>query len=155
MKKLLLLALVVLLAVAGPVSAQTLIQQSPTLLNACSVSNQNGAVNAQKTVTLTPQSGQYVYVCGLDFQVTNDATGAVTQANVCFTSTNLGPAGALPQWCYSAINALNTSALIGQNAYYYPFPLKSQTPGTAVTIVSPAANLHAAYNVNVYYYYAP
>jgi hypothetical protein len=33
--------------------------------------------------------------------------------------------------------------------------LKALSPATAVTIVSPSANTHAAYNINACYWYAP
>jgi hypothetical protein len=127
----------------------TLIQQSPTMLNACSVRANSGAVNAQVTSTLTPPSGWSVYICGLDFTASNNGTAAVTFTTTTWTSTNLSG------WAYqfSSVSAINLNDL--DKSFYFVVPIKSAVPGTAVTIVSPAANADAAYNQNIYYYFAP
>jgi hypothetical protein len=127
----------------------TLVQQSPTMLNACTPSNKSAAVNNAVTVSLTPPNGLFTYICGIDLTVSEDATGLVAQTNASFTSTNLGG------WAYefSTTAALNTTPV--DKNFYFPTPVKSAQPGVAVTVVSPAANTHAAYNVNVYYYFAP
>jgi hypothetical protein len=149
-----LLALV-LLALPLGAFAQTPVQQSPTMLNACSGRNATAAIANAVTLTIpAPPSGQYIYLCGVDFQVSNDATGGtVAQSNVCFTTTNLSSA----QWCYSQVTGVaNTQVLIGQQAYYFPgWAVKSANPSTAVTIVSPASMTHSIYNINAYYYTAP
>lgn len=133
---------------ALPAVSQTAVQQAPTRLDSCSTVNATAAVNNTATVTLTPPNSQSVYLCGLDIAISNDATGAVTQANVSFTTTNLGGWA----WKYSSANAANTSLT---QAFYWNVPVKSAQPGVAVTIVSPAVNAHAAYSINAYYYFAP
>ncbi len=128
----------------------TLIQPSPTHLDVCTgINAKSTAVNTLATVTIPAISGQSIYLCGVSFEVTNSATGAVTQANVCFTTTNMGGI----QWCYSSTNAANTSTTFIPTlpATY----VKSGIPGTAVTIVSPAINAQIIYNINAYFYYAP
>lgn len=125
--------------------------QSQQALTACSVVHKDGAaVNvAINLVTPSPPPGQRVYVCGIDLSVSNDGTGAVTQANVQFTSTNLNG------WVYtySATNAANTNGL--DKVFYPPFAIKAAVPDLPVVITSPAANTHAWYSINLYYYFAP
>lgn len=152
MKRTALVILGTLLLWAGPAYAQapTLVQQSPTALNACTPINATAAVNTAATVTLTPPAGQYVYVCGIDVSASNDNT-ATANTNASFTSTNLGPSGNTWAWKYSF--AATASLGISQ-AFYFAIPLKSTTPGTAVTVVGPAV-AHTMDSINVYYYYAP
>jgi hypothetical protein len=140
-----------ILCIASLASAQspTQVQQSATQLTACTTANANAAVNTTATLTITPPNGQYVYLSEMDAQVSNNATGAVTQANVKFTTTNLGGW----QYQYSSANAANTSTSIGPFAFSPP--LKSAAAGTAVTIVSPAVNAQATYSINSCYYFAP
>jgi hypothetical protein len=140
---------VLLTAVSASAQAPTLIQQGATQLTACTTGNANGAVNATATLTLTPPNGQFVYISEIDMQVANDATGAVVSTNLKFTSTNIGGW----QFQFSAANAANTSTNYGP--FIFGPPIKSAAAGTAVTIVSPAANTHAAYSINACYYFAP
>jgi hypothetical protein len=124
------------------------VQQDPTMLHACTSTNSTGAVNATfATITLTPPAGQFVYVCGVDIAVSFDATGGTASTNVAFTSTNLGGW----QWKMSWAGTASTTLT---QPFYFSQPTKSVIPGTAVTFVSPAANLHGAYSVNVYYFFA-
>jgi hypothetical protein len=127
----------------------TPIQQIATRLDACTVANATAVINNAVTLTITPPAGQYVYLCGIDLTVSNDATGAVVATNLQWTSTNLGA------WklTYSMAGTANTIGLQYQSTFNAI--MKSAVAGTAVTIVSPAANAHAVYNVNAYYYYAP
>mgnify|MGYP003704399719 CR=1 FL=1 len=67
------------------------IQTSPTRLDACTALNGTAAVNNAVTVSVTPPAGQYVYVCGFDFTVSNDATGGVP--GVLVKSVIPGPTG--------------------------------------------------------------
>jgi hypothetical protein len=148
------LAITAVLIIAGglraqqPASQSAPVQQAPTVLTACTTANATAAVNSTATLTLTPPNGQYVYLCGLDITISFDATGGTASTNVSFTSTNLGGFAWKMSWVGTA------STTITQ-----PFPfnngaIKSVSPGTAITIVSPAANLHGAYNINAYYYFA-
>lgn len=124
--------------------------QSGSFLQPCLVVHNDAAVNLTVTVsTPTPPSGQFVYICGIDVQVANDSTGAVTQANVKFTSVNLN------NWTYeySAANAANTQGI--DKAFIFGFPVRAQGADSPVTITSPAINAHAAYSVNLYYTFGP
>lgn len=125
-----------------------IVQQSATDMQACTSVNANGAVNATATVTITPPNGQSVYLCGLDISISADATGGTTATNLSFTSTNIGGW----QWKFSWAGTVSTNLI---QIFNFVRPIKSTTPGTAVTIVSPAAGLHNAYNINAYYYFAP
>lgn len=150
--KALICSLCLLALCALPVAAQspTLVQQSPTMLNACTAFNSTAAVNVQVTVTLTPPAGQYVYVCGIDVAISQNATSTVA-TNATYTSTNLGPSGNTWGWKFSLAAVANTSLT---QAFYFTQPLKSTAPGVAVTVVSPAAAAQTAYSTNVYYYFA-
>jgi hypothetical protein len=149
----LLVAALAVLAAVPHVSAQqngaTRVQADATMLNACTPLNATGAVNATATLTIpAPPSGLYVYVCGIDIAISFDATGGTASTNVTFTSTNFG------SWLWKMSWAGTASTTITQ-PFYWAQPLKSPSAGTAITIVSPAANLHGAYSINGYYYYAP
>jgi hypothetical protein len=155
MMKRLVSCLIAVLVVSGTALAQqpqqtnppTLVQQSPSDLRACTPAHSDAAVNNTVTITITPPNGLYVYLCGWDYQVVQDATGTV-QTNVKWTSTNLG--GLAVEYSTPLVVDGNTT----QN-FYYAVPLKAAQAGVAVTIVSPAAVLHTAYSANAYYYIAP
>jgi hypothetical protein len=133
---------VMLLASAGSVAAQAVYGPPVTTTNA------TAAVNNTVTLSLTPPTPQqYVYVCGLDLTVSNNATGGVVSTNLSFTSINLGG------WAYkfSAVNAANTNGI--DRSFTWSSCIKSTTAGTGVAIISPAANAQASYSINAYYYY--
>lgn len=138
---------------ASIASAQqpTIIQQSATMLHACTAQNATAAVNVQVTLTLTPPAGQYVYLCGIDVSTSQNAT-STANTNLTYTSTNLGPAGSTWLWKYSLAATANLA--IAQ-AFYFTQALRSTSPGVALTIVSPAATAQTAFSINGYYYYAP
>lgn len=124
-------------------------QQSPIQLTACIPAHADAAVNTPVTLTITVPNGQSLYLCGLDLSVTNDATGGVVGTNVQFTSTNLWGW----KYTYSMAGTANTVGV--DRSFGFAHPIKSQAVGQAVTIISPAANAHAVYSVNAYYYTAP
>jgi hypothetical protein len=127
----------------------TLVQNSPTELRSCTSVHNDAAVNNTLTLTIpAPPSGLYIYMCGLDLSISNDATGAVASTNLKFTSTNFGSW----TWEFSSVNTASSNVF---QVFNWIFLLKAPVAGTAVTIISPAANLHAAYSMNGYYYYAP
>lgn len=143
-------ALLLVLSVAALGAQQngsTRVQQDPTMLNACTPINATAAVNNQVTVTLLPPAGQSVYVCGIDVTASQNAT-STANTNLTFTSTNLGG------WLYKYSLAATVNIMASQ-AFYWSQPLKSVIPGTAVTIVSPAATAQTAFSINAYFYYAP
>src|SRR4051812_2777664 len=85
----------------------TIVQQSPTELRACSPTHSDAAINTQVTVTLTPPSGQSVYICGIDFTASQNAT-ATANTNSQFTSTNLGG------WKFTYSLAATANTMFGQ-----------------------------------------
>jgi hypothetical protein len=141
-----LLALVMTSPMRAQQNGATRIQQDPTMLNACTPINGTAAVNTQVTVTLTPPSGLSVYVCGVDVTVSQNAT-STANTNLTFTSTNLGG------WLYKYSLAATANLALSQS-FYWSQPVKSVIPGTAVTIVSPAATAQTAFSINAYYYFA-
>ncbi len=74
---------------------------------ALTTQNATAAINNPVTLTITPPAGQFVYLCGLDLIVANDATGAVVATNLSFTSTNIGG------WAYkySMVGTANTNGV--------------------------------------------
>lgn len=130
------------------VAAPTVIQQVQKDLTACTPISATAAINNTVTLTLTPPSGQYVYLCNLVVGISNNATGTVASTNLTFTSTNLG--GWL--WKFSDVGTANVTT---QSPFVTStrWLLRSQVAGTAVTIVSPAVNAQAAYNINAAYYF--
>jgi hypothetical protein len=131
----------------------SVVQQGPTMLNvATKVANANAAVANQVTATMTPASSNYVYLTGIDLEVCQDATG-LAQTNVNWTTTGItGLISTAPIWSYSTALAADVCIY---KVISYPTPLKSTTPGSAVTVVSPASDAHAAYTINVFWYEAP
>lgn len=144
------LAILMLVLLSVPHSwGQVITQQSATMLNVCNgIQHGDAAVNTTVTLTITPPSGQYVYLCGWDYQVTGNATGTA-QSNVTWTTTGLP---GTPKWQYSNAVGAQVSTY---GTFYFRAPVKSNSPGTAVTIVSPAVAAQSAYSANAYFYYAP
>lgn len=141
-----------LLGVHAFAAGEVPIQQIPTRLDACgATAYATAAVNNTATATITVPSGQYAYICTIEADVCADATGAVVQTNVTFTTTNL-PSN--PTFQYSFASTANTCV---NPPIKEPFliPLRSAAPGTNVTVVSPAINLHNTYTIRVLYYLAP
>jgi hypothetical protein len=135
-------------------SVANVVQHTATMPNAATkVANLNTAVNTQASATLTPAGSNYVYVTGIDMAYCGDATGTA-QTNVSFNWTGgISPTGSnIPIWAYSTVinPGLCTFKFVS-----FPVPLKSVTPGTAVTLQSPAVALHTGYEANVYWYEAP
>jgi hypothetical protein len=141
------LALALLLPGTAWAQATVPSQQAATRLDACSSQNAAGAVNAQITVTITPPNGMYVYVCGIDLLASQDATATVN-TNLAFTSTNLG------SWRYTYSMPATVNITQTYNSMWNSV-VKSTAAGTATVITSPAATLHTAFSINVYYYIAP
>lgn len=130
-------------------SNASLISFSPTRGDvATKVANCNSAVNTTCTATATPSGSNYVYITGIDLAICGDATGTA-QTNVTWTSTGL--TGTPIMWAYSASTG-TTAGLCQYKEINYATPVKSTTPGVAVTVVSPAIALHTGYNANVFWY---
>ena len=149
LSKLSLVAALGFLCLAAPaVHAQTATQQSATHADAAQLV-QTSATSAA-TLTLTPPSGQSVYVTGIE--ITNCAgSSAVTAAAVTsVTTTNLGGAA----WTVGSGVAAGLCQP-SPSAGTFGIPLKAAAPGTAVTVVLPTFATNQIVRVSVYYYFAP
>lgn len=106
-----------------------------------------GAGNTAVTATLTPPSGQYVYLCSIDIVETANATVTVGAGPApVFTTTNLptnlvwwGDNSALAQGIMKNVITLP----------FGPVPLKSATAGTAFTIVTSGGQSTQSVRINV------
>jgi hypothetical protein len=151
MRNILILAAALAALLVGPAAAQVAVQPSATKLDAATTSCSYSAafaVNQQETTTCTPPGGQFVYITGIAFDVCTDGTGTATTPAT-FTTTNLTGSPTFGM-------AIAATAEICQH-WQVPFatPLKSTAAGTAVTVVSPGAATHNAYQATVFAYFAP
>lgn len=128
------------------------IQASPQALNNCTPTHTDAAINTLVTITLTPPNGQFVYLCGWEYTVTNDATGTgpafVTNK---WTVSNMP--GAAPTTLTSVFSLPLTANIQIDQRYQYAIPIKSAQQGVAVVMSSPAINAHAAYSGTMWYYF--
>ncbi len=115
----------------------------------CTNVHKDVAVNtaAITLTTATPPLGQYVYVCGWDYQVAGDGTGTAI-LNALWTTTNLN--GYAVQFSTAVGAEVGTSG-----TFIFALPLKAQGPGFPVTVISPALAAHSTYSANLYYYIGP
>ena len=130
------------LALAGSLSAQTPIQQSPTRLDAAT--RIDTKVASATTTTLTPAAGEIVYIYEID--ISNCAGSTAVGAAATTTITTTGLTGS-PIWTLgSGVAAGSCDQFISLN---YPTGMKSTTPGTNVTFVLPtfATNQTIRFNV--------
>lgn len=151
---LLLVVLAVLIrAVSTPAQqsqSASAVQQTATMANATTkIAVGNAASGSQSTATLTPSGSNSVYITLIDLEACTSAA-PTAQTNVTWTSTGITGA---PVWQLSipATADYCTPIRIDLPAT----PLKSSTPGTAVTIVSPAGATSIQYTGIVYWYEAP
>lgn len=152
--KTLVLSLALLCASVGLVQAQTVVQQSPVHLDACTAqSTATSAGNAVSTVTLTPPAGQYLYICSIYIAEVGNAavTGAAGPLPI-FTSTGLQTN--LVWWGDNS--SLTAGQLVKIADTRFDFPLKTASPGTAFTIASSGTG-QSTYNTRMAItgYFAP
>jgi hypothetical protein len=155
MKRFLFLLLV--LAFVSPAAAQVAYPQlqlapTPSVSIQVAGSAATPAVSNQYTITITPPVGQFVYITGMEWNACADAVGGVVVTNLNFVTTGLGSSLPSEQISFPATASICYS---GQWPSMVLSPLKSKTPGVAVTFVTPTGNAHIAYNQNVFYYFAP
>ncbi len=109
---------------------------------------------ASNTITITPPSGQFVYLTTLIVQLSTDATGATAVPTV--STTNLSSSGGVSAAVFSLATTLSTTGALN-TGFVLPFPvggLKSSAPGVAVTFVPSATmNAHAIACMSVAGYY--
>ncbi len=101
---------------------------------------------AQQTLTITPPSSQYVYIVSIDSRA--QATTAAAASQVITTTTQLG--GLTRFFGMTA-----TAGASFSDPFYPALPLKSQTAGTAVTVVSNAAITNVTFSLCATYFFAP
>ncbi len=101
--------------------------------------NAVSATSPSDTITVTPPSGQFVYLTEFFLQHSTDATGATEVPTISMTniSTNGGTAAIL-----SAASTLSTTGYHVETAIPFPNGLRSAQAGVAVTFV-PSATLSA------------
>lgn len=111
------------------------------------------AVNNQVTLTIpAPSSGNYNYVCSLAYIISQDGT-ATAATNSVTTSTNFN-SFALK---YSVAATANLTLSVFSQVWGSPAGgcVKSTSPSTATTFVSPAAAANTAFSWYATYYQAP
>lgn len=145
--------LALLLLAAFPAFAQAPpppIQQGSQRLDAGTVcANGTNYNTVASTSTATIPAGQgFFYVTYLSINVVQNATASVA-TNLNFTSTNLNGL----QWAYSTLATASNTVVIAPGPVG-PAPIKSSSPGTAVTIVSPASQTNTGYAITVCGYYS-
>lgn len=111
--------------------AATFMQAPAGGATACSTVNTTVANN---TVTITPSAGQYVYITGIYIDIVSDTTGTTGVATMSTTNLTGGPIWSLA----TLATAAGGQASYRQIAEHFTTPLKSRTPGTAVTFVPSA-----------------
>lgn len=155
----LLLALALSLGFSGAALAQVpsapqvqQIGQRFDAATAVAVSTNYTTVNTQAVATITPPSGQYVYVSRIELEAIQDGTSTACVSCV-FTSTGLGSgATASPQWGFSIAATADATLFRDVNM---GTPLKSAIAGQNVTITSPTAKTDLGFGIKVYYYFSP
>lgn len=100
------------------------------------------------TLTITPASGMFLYVTMITIQ--NCAGAAVTgAAPLTITSTNLG-GGITPAW---TVGTAGTAGMCNPlDGYWGGAPMRSNTPGSAVTFVLPTFTTNQVIRINVFYF---
>jgi len=106
---------------------------------------------ANLTITITPPSGNYVYLTGLYIEGLANATGATS--TTVWSSTNLtgSPAWLSPTTATAAANPSGYMSI----AEIYPTAIKSTAAGTAVTILPQATTASAFLCAHAVGYFNP
>lgn len=146
-KKQLVICVLVLASVFSFGQVATSVQQAPTVLTAAT--NVQHSHTSAATITVTASGSQSVYITGID--ITNCAGTTVTAATPLFITTT-GLTGS-PQYMVGTNGTAGMCNPASMLAFGHP--LKSQTPGTNVTLVLPTFTTQQTVSVNVYYYLAP
>ena len=143
------------------VPGATPVQQTQPFYNCNQIQTATGAANTAVTTTLTPPSGQFVYICSIYIATVNNAavTPAAGPAPI-FTTTGLQ--NNMVWWgdnaggcAVSACAAATTGYLIKVVDSVYPLLIKSNAAGTAFTIVTSAGQSTQSVRINVTGFFAP
>jgi hypothetical protein len=132
---------------AQQVQPATAVQQTAT--HADTATQVTTSATSAATLTLTPNSGESVYLHTVD--ISNCAgTSAAAAAVTTITTTNITGS---PAWTMgSGATAGNCTQAF---SIQYPFGVKSATPGTAVTFVLPTFATQQTIRLNVSWRSAP
>jgi hypothetical protein len=104
------------------------------------------------TITLTPVTGQYVYITGIDLMNCEGGT-TVAVANPTFiTTTNLTGS---PQYMIGSGPGTAPGVCSPTAALEFTAPLRAAVVTTAVTFVLPTFITNQTVSMNVYWYSAP
>lgn len=148
LKRFIILGLAGLLLAAMPavVSAQAIVQQSATRLDA--TTNFSGSQTSAATITISPPAGQFVYVTGVD--IANCAGTTVTAATpLTITTTGLG-GGTTPVYL---VGTTGTAGMCNPGPAPLVTPIKSNTPGANITFVLPTFTTQQTVRANIWYYF--
>jgi hypothetical protein len=116
------------------------------------------AINAQSTCTITVPANQHAYINFLQVGACADYAAAATSApQLAFTSTNLNGWTQQVDAPFNGGTALSTTSIFQGCSYVGGMrihPLVSAAGPVSVTVVSPAAQAHTSYPINIEYYLA-
>lgn len=103
------------------------------------------------TITITPPSGQFVYITAIE--IMNCAGTTVTAAApLSVTTTGFG-GGTTPVWTVGTAGTAGMCNPAVTSSYY--IPVKSNTAGAAITFVLPTFTTNQVVRVNVWSYNQP
>src|SRR5262249_39765922 len=148
-RRILVLALLLLLPVSVAAQGPYPIQQSPVPLAPCSfLKNANGAT---PTATVTPPSGTYVYICGIEITLVCGTTTCTVAAPQTLGTSNLGGL----TWTVPT-TGVGQAAGTGWAQYFsFPNPIRSANSGTATSVGAAPAGTNGTWNLNIYGWLAP
>lgn len=102
------------------------------------------------TITLTPTSGQFVYITGLDVSNCSGAAAVTAAAATYVTTTNITGAPQYQVGTGLPVTGLGTCQ--PTHVVYFTGPVRSSVVTTAVTFVLPTFATNQTISVNVYWY---
>lgn len=149
MKRIVLFLLLFLAVSVAKAQVPASVQAVPTTLLA-STGYQTSATSAA-TITVPGVNGQSIYVTNVEIANCAGAAAVTGAAPTTMSTTNLGGAAFTIGSGSTAAGQCNAPATNG----VFANPLKSASPGTAVTFVLPTFATNQTVRVNVWYYYAP
>lgn len=103
------------------------------------------------TVTFTPPGAQYVYLTEIDFESGQSTTGIAAAAAP--TTISISNISGSPLWTMASGAATTPGTNTQTFSVFYPTGLKSQTPGTVVTVTLPTIPGNTFMRVNACAYY--
>lgn len=137
------------------VPGATPVQQAQPLYTCNQMQTATGAGNTAVTVTFTPPSGQYVYLCSFyAVQVANAAVTVGAGPAPIFTTTGLQ--NNLVWWGDNTVKLTpGGQQTVDVDEVFNPWTIKSNAAGTAVTIVTSAGQSTQSVRLNASAFFAP